>query len=615
MKRSGLWPWAACLCALAACTTPAPAAPAADAVDAAPDTTEADAAADTGPAPDVSAGGFFVTGHAEAFAEDSKATPKIAFSVVDDLGNPVAVTVRQAAPEYRLEMLPPPEYPHYFVLTASLPGLEPVEAQHLYKPGWSGTPVTNTVTLLPLQLTRGAPISLCGLGAISPYDGTMIVRGLNEWRRLRWGPGGAELKPIQGAELTGTLPGGQARGGPIESCLSVNDQGKLALPFLPGGRFALLPRVGADYQVSTAVLDLDAAKVVLDLPAASLVPKGIGQTGDFAVLGNNTPQKAVRLRWDGGVATAATASAMTAGHSPEGRYFVQLQGGYARYDMDTQASVPLLGSEPTDLRQGPQLGWQGAFLAWSEANDPAVPWDCRYLAGATGGKAAGCTLRVVQPGGVPTTVTQKGYVFGRSTTSHALVYLADTGLVRYDVDSGKATPLSPQLTPQAGTSIGGENGFLTVGDQLVLVDAAQLWVVQMGTGAVVTSLPGTWAHVERIAGETVALYGISQLGREADPAFQAQGLLDTKTGTFTSTRGLYGGGKRQFALQDGILRIGNADHDKAPQEVVFTAAGNPYLAGGFSGPATFRAPCLPYVRPIAGKLTGAWAGYDTLCVP
>jgi hypothetical protein len=564
-----------------------------------------------------SAGGFFLTGHAEAFAQDSKATGKIAFSVVDDAGKPVALTVRKSAPDYRLEMAPPGEYPHYYTPSFALEGLPGVTANPVYKPGFSGTPVSDTAGVQQVELTRGTPIGVCGILAISPYDGTMLVRGLNQWQRVRMAGGVLETTPIAGGEMSGQPVNTQQGGGPIEDCATV--QGELDIRFLPGGRFALLTepmKVGGDY--AYAVFDLANSELVMHIPIQTGTPLRLGQNQQFALIDQPQTYNSMLVRWDQGQVTTVTIAAAAPASSPDGRYFLQslqLAGKYVRYDAQTQETVLLMDSPPPLLAHGPNLGAHGDFLIWGDANESLIgPADCTQ-----GYSDKGCTLRLLQPGGQPVTVTTQGFDYAVSLEKRALLYVTPSALMRYDVDSGAATQLPVTLKFDPNESFGlfnpGVGGALTLGNLFIVRDLAALHVVDIDTGTELKQLPGFWSTISPFNDHAVALKGICMLGRDKDPGYCKEGILDVQTGVYSDTRNLYADGKRSFVLEQGILQVGDAVDPNGPHDVIFPAYGFPTLAAGFKGGLTLKAPCVPYVRPPAGKLNGTWLGYDTLCVP
>lgn len=563
---------------------------------------------------DASAGGFFLVGHAEAYAKDSKATAKITFSVVDDEGKQVPVTVRTPAPDYRLEVPPPKEYPHYYTPSFALEGLPSVTANNVYKPGFSGTPDSDTAGVQQVEMTRGTPIAVCGILAISPYDGTLLARGLNQWQRVRAATDGLETTPIAGSEMSGNPPNTQQGGGPIEACVGVS--GQLNATFLPGGRFALVPepmKTGGGF--SYAVFDVQDAKLPMHI-ATSGAPLKMGQNQQFALIDEPQTYTLTRLRWDKGQVTAQTIEASAAVSSPEGRFFLQSQqktSKYVRYDADTQATTTLLESMPPLLAHTPLLGTNGEFLVWGEQNEELLgPKDCTM-----GYSTLGCTLRLVQPGGQPVTVTTQSFDYAVSVDKRVLVYVTPTALMRYDVDTATATSVVT-LKYDPNESFGlfnpGVAGALVVGNHFVVRDGNALHVVEMNTGTVVKTLPGFWSTILPFHEHAVTIKGICQLGRNKDPAYCAQGILDTQTGEYTDTRNLYANGKRTFTLEQGILQIGDAADPNGQRDVIFPAYGFPELAADFKGSLTWKAPCVPYIRPPAGKLNGIWTGYDTLCV-
>ncbi len=568
-------------------------------------------------APDSDGGGFFLIGTV-AVAGGSGDPTQVTFAVHDDLGQAVPVRVLLPGPDYRLEVPVLPDFERNYRVTFALDGYHPLVSLGVFKPGFSGSLDSDTAGVSPATFHRGLPVGLGGGTAISPTDGTMLVRGPERYRIVRRGPAGITVTELPDTE-TGVSLGG--------SC--VTGQGS-PVAFTPDGRLAFVPSA-----TGVAVVDLANARVAAVLPNSGRARSVRGTMnerdhgmllpsvgGDFAIfplepVGANA-ERVLFLTWAGGVLEQTPLPVAADGFTRDGAWFVSLeyQTNVRAYERATGQLVPF---GTTDYGGPPQLGVDASFMLIAdrpEGHPPGPAVGCWY-----GSYMDSCTLRVVMRASpdTSTTLATDTLRYAVSSTRRAVIYAKVDAVVHHDLDSGQITTY-PLTVAFPGNLQYTALSSLVTDDRFTVYDDLGATVFDIATGAIVTTIPGVWGALMPVAGDTVALTGRCRAQDGATDCRRA--LIDTRSGQVTMLPasqgdGFYASGARQFAYPTSwaglpIVEVGDpADPNQRWDELA--AGSGTQGACGFEWPASHHAPCLLYIRPERGLLQVDGVTFDTLC--
>lgn len=577
---------------------------------------------------DAAHGGFFLVGKVTAPGADSVG---VAFVVHDDLGVEVPVFVHQPGPDYRLEVPALPDFERNYRVTFSLAGYVSVVSSGVYRPGFSDSLVSDTAGVALAALNRGLPVAvaqprdaighptLSGVFAVSPTDGTLLVPGPEHYRLVRRGPGGLTVTELPDLPLSSSWGGFCVRG-----------QGTSPVAFTPDGALAFVGLPAGPNGFENAVVDLVHARVVTRLPYGNAAVSARGTLhgrdsgilvpslgGDFALYPLEYGH-ALFLTWAGGELQQTPLPVESDGFTRDGAWLVSLtlsvdEQDVAAYERATGSLVPF---GTTNLGGPPQLGVDASFMLIA---DQAAPHHSR------GGACwqdflNGCDLRVVfrddaEPAFTLATGTLR---YAVSSTKKAVMYQTVDAVVHHDLDTGLETRF-PQTVAFPGTEQYALVSSLVTDDRMTVADDDGATVFDLATGAIVVEIPGVWAAVTAVAGDTVALVGRCRAYSGDTDCRRA--LVDTRSGLVTllpatASDGFYASGARRFSYPslDGlpVVKVGGTGDPNERWDELAVGNGTEGVCG-FEWPASHHAPCVLYIRPQLGFVEVAGVRFDTLC--
>lgn len=524
-------------------------------------------------------GGFFLQGHAIVYGADAAT---IRFAVHDDLGIEVPVIVHTPAPEYRLEVPPLPDFERRYVITFSVDSADYVPVQQgVRRPGWTGDPITDTVTVPPVALTRGMLLGLVDV-VVDPESGALW---LNDDAGVRVVEGGATApEPV-------ALPAGSA---------------VLDPPL--GGRFLRVRLPGEDpVSPRIAFFDSESGALIGDddgLGAGELVVSPIGQR---ATIADGILDTAL-IEWDGASLTITHLPVLTRGWTPDAMRFLTLGpelGGATLYIYDRALGAM---TEPLgEVVNVAQLGYDASFVL----------------------KKVGLGLALRAPGDESdTTLADVVLDFTVSTSARAWLWLDS------DPSSGALDVRHATLgeAPRVVATIDrGAVTWLAADDRVLVLEDQALHVFDVASGAELLNEPGAWGIGGRIE---VGLYGVAgSCGTHLGAAVDCRrALVDVHLGTITMLAdepaiaspidGFFASGARRFESTLGreanfstpwFVRVGDARVAFGWDEAASGTGAT--VLDGFRWPASYHAPCVPYVRSVAGIVLGdAVPQLDVFCV-
>lgn len=575
---------------------------------------------------DAGHGGFILQGTVSVVGAEPDT---LTFEVANDLGQGVPVWVHMGAPDYRIEVPPLAGFDRLYTITFKVPGYAPVSMGRIYKPGFSGTPVTDTFNVELAAVTPGIVAGRTyafgsngkvrnGVGAaVIPATGTIVIAGEKNYRLIRGGLAGMTVTELPDAPLT-------------DSSLDCS------IPVTPDGRFAFLrERSSLAGTAGYAVIDLVAGRVAVRLPelGTSISHQGgllddqglliFSPRGDFAMtkVGTTFNSNALYIKFDGDSVTSIELPVETDGFTPDGRTFVATLNGTTTLSSYDRASGTMssFGATPTRLAGPPLLTYDGSSMLVPE-HGPDPSYQCWR-------EAAGCTLTLVGPGGADSrTLPGPAYRYAVSTTRRALMYVMGGAVVYHDADT-RQTVSTPVVYTDGLLGYAAQQrlgyGSIVTDDRLTVLGDAGAHVFDVATGNRLAMVPGAWTALRSFAGDVVGLEGTC----DGQPCYA---LLDTRTAVATvmpanpsiplGTGGFHANGARRWKKLlsfDGMSTLGvvagNAA-DTGDRWLPISQGGDNDTSCGFRWPATYHAPCVLYRRPFLGLLAGK-EDDDTLCAP